>query len=543
MFKARNKEGIYFPLVLCVLKDTLVRSPGIDERPVVYPPAFIPNVAGLRNYYYQLMQEPGSFSIDPLLGGKASFGSDSVKLLFDRISYDRFLNDMNFKKSVTNTLLISTRTGLENFTSDHDDLFLIIVYLGIMLLLLFFIYRVIVKVVNKLFGYEGLESFQMDIPKQLKALEKSESNAVIISMNELNGTDIANTAWKLLDLSEDEKDISVSPGGKTVLYNLHSGITTITLFKERISKLEECLRNRHVVFLINKSPSHFIRDLQETLKKYPDQVDVGGLIIRLVKILSGLPVLYGLQPLQVKNDPYFCSHINSLIKGEIRFNASFIKYKELLHLDPYRCYDSTDKHYALQEKFLKKYPKADKIILRIRELSESFYQKLWNGQSESHKKSLENCPNAGAIILRIRELSESFYRKFWNDLTTEEKFVLVDIAEDSLTNLKNKEIIQGLMGKGILTLNEEIVFTSEGFKNFILTSADKTETREFEIKMGKLGNWNQFKVPLILVGTSILVFLIATQQHFLSNMNTIAVSVLAVMSVYLKFSGIFSKSK
>jgi Na+-transporting methylmalonyl-CoA/oxaloacetate decarboxylase gamma subunit len=533
MFKARNKEGIYYPFLLSVVQDTLVRSRGIDKTPLKYPPIFIPNVAGLRNYYYQLMQEPGSFSIDPLVGNKASFGSDSVKLLFDRILYNWSLNDGNFKKSAANTLLISTRTGLENFTSDHNDLFLLVFYLVIILLLLFFIYRVIGKVVNKLFGYDELEYSKKNILEHLKALQKSDSNAVIISMNELNETDVAKEGWEFIDLAGDQKDISVSPGGKTVLYNFDSGITTITRFCEKLSTLEDALRNRHVAFLLNKSPSHFIRNLQETWKQHPDQNMVGSLISRLLKILSGLPVFYWLQPLQRVDDPIpgednptFCKHINSIIKGEIRFNASFIKYKELLYLDFPKCDDHTDKHNALLEKFLK----SDAIILCFRKIL--------------HKMNSENCPKADTIILRIKELSESFYQKFWNDLTPEEKFVLVDIAEDSFTNLKNKEIIQGLMGKGILIVNnEEIEFTSEGFKYFILTSADKTETKEFEIKMGKLGSWNQFKVPLILVGTSILVFLIATQQHILSNMNTIAVSVLAVMSVYLKFSGIFSKSK
>jgi hypothetical protein len=62
-------------------------------------------------------------------------------------------------------------------------------------------------------------------------------------------------------------------------------------------------------------------------------------------------------------------------------------------------------------------------------------------------------------------------------------------------------------------------------------------------KIEEEGSWHQFKVPLILIATSLVVFLVITQQNFLSGMSTVLVSATTLIGVYLRFSGLFSKSK
>ena len=502
LFKVRNNKGIYFPFVI---EDSF--CPFIDVKSMNDRPSYLPRISTIRNYYYQLMQEPGVFSTDPLLAGKDSLQSDSVLLSFDKISFDKISQDQKFKKSSAKTTLITRKTGLETFARNSEDFCLLIFYFGFIFLFIFFIYHQLKVIVKKLYCYDELEPSRTDILMCLKTLEHSESNAVIISMNEFIETEVTKAGWNFMDLSGDEKTLTMPSEGKVILYNFSKGVTSLPEFTERISKLENGFKSRHVALLINKSPSIIIRELQEIWKSSSDQLQVANLINRIEKLFSGLPVLYGSQPFTENNDPYFCSYINAIIEGELRFNASFIKYKGLLNNDFDTCTDNSDNHFSKQ------------------------------------KNHPEYCHQANNVILHIRVLSESYYHKIWNDLTMEEQFVLDDIADDTLINLKNKEIIQGLLNKGILTLKEDINFTSKAFENFILSTVDKDDVKEFEIKIGKAGNWNRLKIPLILIATSILVFLFATQQNILSNMNTIVVSVLTVMSVYLKFSGMFSKAK
>ena len=76
-----------------------------------------------------------------------------------------------------------------------------------------------------------------------------------------------------------------------------------------------------------------------------------------------------------------------------------------------------------------------------------------------------------------------------------------------------------------------------------MTSVDISGFEGTQKKLSYESNWHRLKVPLILIATSILVLLVITQQNFLSNINTILVSVAAIIGVYLKISGFFSPSK
>ena len=499
LFKVRNSQGIYYPNLF---KDTLINSSRDNETSFIHAPTLFPNIDELRNYYYDVMRETGSFTIDPLLSDKIVLFSDSVRLSFDRISYDK-----NFTKTIENATLISHRTGLETFTLHQRNFPLLIFYIFIILLFIYLLHLEIGAIVKRLFGIEHLKYSRTDIIKYFKTLETIDINSVVISMDESVEDEIANSGWKCIDLSEEVKKKSIPAGTKTVYINFPTGLSPITLLEERITRLETGLENKQVAFIIKKPPSLFISEMQENWKQSPKPLKASDLINRLERMLLRLPVIYWFKPVEATNDPVYCSHVNSIIEGEMKFNPSFIKYKSLLNFD------------------------------------------FADGNEDSHKKCdlnkefQESCKDSKKLILRIIELSDSFYRKFWNTLTLEEQFVLVDIAEDSLINLQNKEIIQALQRKGILVIDDEIEFVSKGFKYFIQTSADKTEIREYELVMGKAGNWHRMKVPLILVATSIFVFLFATQQTILSNMNTILVSGFTVLSVFLRFSGIFSKSK
>jgi hypothetical protein len=57
------------------------------------------------------------------------------------------------------------------------------------------------------------------------------------------------------------------------------------------------------------------------------------------------------------------------------------------------------------------------------------------------------------------------------------------------------------------------------------------------------GNWSRLRIPLILVAASIAVFLFVTQQNFLSNLNTILISIITIAGTFLRFSGMFVKGK
>ena len=158
-----------------------------------------------------------------------------------------------------------------------------------------------------------------------------------------------------------------------------------------------------------------------------------------------------------------------------------------------------------------------------------------------YDKECQNCSDnfGDSLILKIQELAQPYYTLLWNRLNFSEQFVLFDLAQDGVVNVQNEKILKSLIGKGLIKCDNGITITSEGFKNFILTTADKKELEARMKKIIVLGNWHRFKGPLIFVAASIFVFLIATQLSFLSNLTTILISVGSLLGVFLKFSGLF----
>ena len=153
------------------------------------------------------------------------------------------------------------------------------------------------------------------------------------------------------------------------------------------------------------------------------------------------------------------------------------------------------------------------------------------------------CDFAETIVIAIQQASLSFFEKTWSSLSLDEKFLLYDLAQDGLINLKNRKTISSLFDKKIICWHERVEFVSAAFKNYVLTDADKTSFDQIRDAIDSEARWNEYKAPLILVVASIIVFLFFTQQNFLSNLNTILISAGALGGVYLKFSGLFPLKK
>jgi hypothetical protein len=171
-------------------------------------------------------------------------------------------------------------------------------------------------------------------------------------------------------------------------------------------------------------------------------------------------------------------------------------------------------------------------------------------ESNKTKKCEEKCSTAGCkqeehIILKIEELSHANYTYIWGLLSHEEHFILYELAKGHLLNLKNLNNISTLYSKGILTRNEHEVIgiESTAFQKFILSSIDVADIEELTRKSEISSNWNRFRLPAVLMAVSIIVFLFATQQSVLSNLNAILLSVASLIGVYLKFSGVFGGDK
>jgi len=142
------------------------------------------------------------------------------------------------------------------------------------------------------------------------------------------------------------------------------------------------------------------------------------------------------------------------------------------------------------------------------------------------------------IILKIQELAQHYYSKLLDTCTSEEKYILYDMAQDMLVNTNNEEAITILLKKGLLMYNSEEGFKlmNESFKNFILTSIDPGYLRHYGRTL--FPRWKSYKAPLLLIALGLAVFL-AFQENLLDDVDALITTAVGGIAIITRFSGLF----
>jgi hypothetical protein len=146
-----------------------------------------------------------------------------------------------------------------------------------------------------------------------------------------------------------------------------------------------------------------------------------------------------------------------------------------------------------------------------------------------------------SYILKIKSLADSYYQHIWDTCTPEERFILFDLADDSITNLQNRDELMALIANGLIKHDNGFELMNKSFAQFIIdhTNINKLIFMEFEAK--RKGGWNKFRLPLILIGLSIGVFIITTQQDLVSNLYGVLISIGGVIGIASRFNVMFNK--
>ena len=141
------------------------------------------------------------------------------------------------------------------------------------------------------------------------------------------------------------------------------------------------------------------------------------------------------------------------------------------------------------------------------------------------------------IILEIEELAHGYYESLWSACSDKEKIFLYDLADDLVLNDKNKEVIKVLLHKGLITNNRYFDVMNRSFRNYIITKFESEETQGVLKKYYGKGQWSNYRAPIILLILA-LAFFIAFQENILSNLTTIITSIIAILGLVTKLSGL-----
>ena len=497
----RNNKGLYFDSVFD-LKLLTANNDKFDSALINFKGLKASKSgSSLRSGFSGIMEEPAKIAINPLTEGISFPYGDSLNVLkFNRLSYE-FPDGKSISKAYFQSNLHKLAI-FHRFYCNHTFSFL---FWFAILLMMFGFYFLIRNILKRLFSIDELNCKPDSFRDLFLSLQNTNQNAVLVSMHVPEKEEMI--GWSFIDLSASGVKLKKYLRERIILCNFESGIDGGKIFKKRIRKLEKYLSYKPSVLLLHKTPSQLIEQYSEEFKTLKKINKLSALLHRFEKSVLGVPVVYAIHSASDGEEKTTCPYMNAILKEERKFNPGINAVEPILRMNFPSCWDPE------------------------------------NNYCQCKHASGGNCNMEIEVIRNIHELSFSYCKYIWESLSEEEQFVLLDLAPDALVNRKNHEWLKLLIKKGIIEIKEDIRIISPAFRRFVLTSVDISGFEGTQKKLSYESNWHRLKVPLILIATSILVLLVITQQNFLSNINTILVSVAAIIGVYLKISGFFSPSK
>jgi hypothetical protein len=512
LFDQRNNEGLYYEVMNFKKGESGQSLDSGTRLGFLNQPYF----SIIRSNYYKMMGETKL----PVFGQNLKLyqvDNDPARMA---VTFDKISDPFPGTKETIRDTLISHHSRIKLYNPCTPIVgwsWGVVVFWLIALLLMYLIYYLLSKMLFILFPYQELHFKNTDPKKLLQIVKQSEKNIIVVSIQKADKKYFKSQGYFYIDLA-DNPPPNFPDDKCIIILNFEKGINDPVDIEKKLQLLDVYLKHQPAILLLAKTPVQLLNYYNELWKNEPNPRIYKTHLRLFESLVSALPVFYTLpfrqeetfessgQVLQ-KDVPAPCKAIEAILVAEALINPDIVKMTPFLELE---------------------------------------FESIWSKgfcDDQKHLWKMDLGCRKETFILKIQEYSRSRYHAIWDSLTKNEQFVLNDLAEDSMVNMNNREIIKSLISKGILKLNDSLEITSQPFRNFILTDVDKTELEAMQKTIQLSGNWNRLRMPLILIAASIGIFLFVTQQHFLSNLNTYLISIVTIAGTFLKFSGMFSKGK
>jgi hypothetical protein len=147
------------------------------------------------------------------------------------------------------------------------------------------------------------------------------------------------------------------------------------------------------------------------------------------------------------------------------------------------------------------------------------------------------------IVLRIESLAHVYYNSIWSSLSEEEQYILYDIAQDGLVNLKNREVLTMLLNKGLLVYENRFRMMNDSFRNFVLSEVSPDDALELEQKVKVTGSWNYFRTPVVIILITIAMFIFITQEETFNSIIAFITTFAAGIPIIFRLLGMITSMK
>jgi hypothetical protein len=120
------------------------------------------------------------------------------------------------------------------------------------------------------------------------------------------------------------------------------------------------------------------------------------------------------------------------------------------------------------------------------------------------------------IVQEILDRAAGHYRSLWNLCTDDERFALMQLAEDGMANPMNRSALRQLIRKGLVVKDPRYRLMNESFRRFVTAAPAREESIRWSEESAQEG-WGRVRGGFVVGVVLVAAFLFATQQEFLQT--------------------------
>jgi hypothetical protein len=133
----------------------------------------------------------------------------------------------------------------------------------------------------------------------------------------------------------------------------------------------------------------------------------------------------------------------------------------------------------------------------------------------------------------------AYFSSLWNSCTSEEKLVLVHVAEEGFANPRKTQTVERLMRRGLLVMEPDLRTFDPDFQRFIRHAYERKTLAEWERPVRGIG-WTQTRWILGVLVVTVAVFLVSTQRQTLTPVVSFVSALTGAIAGVLKLVSEFS---
>jgi hypothetical protein len=138
-------------------------------------------------------------------------------------------------------------------------------------------------------------------------------------------------------------------------------------------------------------------------------------------------------------------------------------------------------------------------------------------------------------ILGRQKLYSQQYTALWNSLSSEEQFLLFDLAEDGLVNTLNVQVLEDLIDRDLVYWEDNVLYIVNGsFRNFILTMTSKGDLKLIMKDILDGQSWNDYKYPLLIVLAALVYIVVTSNPEKFGNVLPFVTGITAGIPTIIK---------